>query len=253
MDPQALALNPLTLLLAAGAGFLSFVSPCVLPLLPAYLGYMTGLTADELHGPQDAATRAHIVGRAVAFVLGLSLVFAALGASASTIGLALLQHQATILRVAGLLVVLLGLHTLGLIRIPWLYQERRLSFGGPGAGADGSYLGALLLGAAFATGWTPCIGPFLAGLLALASQEQTVGQGSLLLFVYGLGLGIPFVLAGLALGTSLRLLRIVKARMRALELVSGFLLVGMGLLIFSDRLSLISAWLTAAFGIGLAA
>jgi cytochrome c-type biogenesis protein len=249
MDPQALALNPLTLLLAAGAGFLSFVSPCVLPLLPAYLGYMTGLTADELQGPQDAATRAHIVGRAVAFVLGLSLVFAALGASASTVGLALLQHQAMILRVAGLLVVVLGLHTLGLIRIPWLYRQRRLSFGG----ADGSYVGALLLGAAFATGWTPCIGPFLAGLLALASQEQTVGQGSLLLFVYGLGLGIPFVLAGLALGTSLQLLRVVKARMHALELVSGFMLVGMGLLIFSDRLSLLSAWLTAAFGIGLAA
>jgi cytochrome c-type biogenesis protein len=249
MDPQTFALNPLTLLLAAGAGFLSFVSPCVLPLLPAYLGYMTGLTADELQGPQDSATRMHILGRAVAFVLGLSLVFAALGASASTVGHALLQYQTTILRIAGLLVVVLGLHTLGLIRIPWLYRERRLSSGG----ADGSYVGALLLGAAFATGWTPCIGPFLAGLLALASQEQTVAQGTLLLFIYGLGLGIPFVLTGLALGTSLRLLRVVKARMHALELASGFLLVGMGLLIFSDRLSLMSAWLTNVFGIGLAA
>jgi cytochrome c-type biogenesis protein len=249
MDPQTIGLNPLTLLLAAGAGFLSFVSPCVLPLLPAYLGYMTGLTAEELQGPQDTATRLHVVGRALAFVLGLSLVFAALGASASTIGHALIQYQTAILRVAGLMVVLLGLHTLGLIRIPWLYRERRLSFGG----ADGSYVGAFLLGAAFAAGWTPCIGPFLAGLLALASQEQTVGQGTLLLFVYGLGLGIPFVLTGLALGTSLRLLRVVKARMHALELVSGFLLVGMGLLIFSDRLSLISAWLTTVFGIGLAA
>ncbi len=253
MDPQTFGLNPLTLLLAAGAGFLSFVSPCVLPLLPAYLGYMTGLTAEELQGPQDTATRLHVLGRAVAFVLGLSLVFAALGASASTVGHALIQYQTAILRVAGLLVVLLGLHTLGLIRIPWLYQERRLSFGRAGGGADGSYVGAFLLGAAFATGWTPCIGPFLAGLLALASQEQTVGQGTLLLFVYGLGLGIPFVMTGLALGTSLRLLRVVKARMHALELVSGFLLVGMGLLIFSDRLSLISGWLTGTFGIGLAA
>ena len=127
-------------------------------------------------------------------------------------------------------------------------QERRLSIGGK----DGSYVGALLLGAAFAAGWTPCIGPFLAGLLALASQEQTIGQGTLLLFVYGLGLGVPFVLTGLALGTSLRLLAAVKARMHALELVSGFLLVGMGLLIFSDRLSLISVWLTTVFGNGLA-
>lgn len=249
MDPQALTLNPLTLALAAGAGFLSFVSPCVLPLLPAYLGYMTGLTVEELQGPQDTATRARIVGRSLAFVVGLSLVFAALGGSASVVGQALLRNQTIILRIAGLLVVLLGLHTLGLIRVPFLFQERRLAVGG----TDGSYVGALLLGAAFAAGWTPCIGPFLAGLLALASQEQTVGQGMLLLFVYGLGLGVPFVLAGVALGTSLRVLKAVKARMHALELVSGFLLVGMGLLIFSDRLSLISAWLTNVFGIGLAA
>jgi cytochrome c-type biogenesis protein len=249
MDPQALTLNPLTLALAAGAGFLSFVSPCVLPLLPAYLGYMTGLTVEELQGPQDTATRARIVGRSLAFVVGLSLVFAALGGSASVVGQALLRNQTIILRIAGLLVVLLGLHTLGLIRVPFLFQERRLAV----EGTDGSYVGALLLGAAFAAGWTPCIGPFLAGLLALASQEQTVGQGMLLLFVYGLGLGVPFVLAGVALGTSLRVLKAVKARMHALELVSGFLLVGMGLLIFSDRLSLISAWLTNVFGIGLAA
>jgi cytochrome c-type biogenesis protein len=223
MDPQTLSLTPLTLLLAAGAGFLSFVSPCVLPLLPAYLGYMTGLTVEELQGPRDAATRAHIVGRSLAFVIGLSLVFAALGASASAVGQALLRNQTIIIRISGLLVVVLGLHTLGLIRIPFLYQERRLTVGG----TDGSYVGALLLGAAFAAGWTPCIGPFLAGLLALASQEQTVGQGTLLLFVYGLGLGVPFVLTGLALGTSLRLLSAVKARMHALELASGFLLVGM--------------------------
>jgi cytochrome c-type biogenesis protein len=249
MDPQTLTLNPLTLALAAGAGLLSFVSPCVLPLLPAYLGYMTGLTVEELQGPRDVATQVHIVGRSLAFVVGLSLVFAALGASASAVGQALLHNQTIILRVAGLLVVLLGLHTLGLIRIPFVYQERRLAVGG----TDGSYVGALLLGAAFAAGWTPCVGPFLAGLLALASQEQTVGQGMLLLFAYGLGLGVPFVLAGVALGTSLRLLTAVKARMHALELVSGFVLVGMGLLIFSDRLSSISAWLTNVFGIGLAA
>lgn len=251
MDPQALALNPLTLFLAAGAGLLSFVSPCVLPLLPAYLGYMTGLTAEELQGSQDAAARTHVLGRSAAFVLGLSLVFAALGASASAVGQLLAQYQATILRVAGLVVVLFGLHTLGLIRIPILYQERRLA-GTGSIGGDGTYLGALLLGAAFAAGWTPCIGPFLAGLLALASQEQTVGQGMLLLFVYGLGLGAPFLLAGLALGRSLRLLHALKARMYALEVVSGLVLVGMGLLIFSDRLSLISVWLTNVFGIGLA-
>jgi cytochrome c-type biogenesis protein len=249
MDPQALALNPLTLLLAAGAGLLSFVSPCVLPLLPAYLGYMTGLTSDQLQAPQTRAVRAHVLGRSLAFVLGLAAAFTALGATASAVGQAVAQYHSVILRLSGVLVVILGLHTLGLIRIPFLYQQKRPNYGG----ADGSYLGALLLGAAFATGWTPCIGPFLAGLLALASQEQTVSQGMLLLFVYALGLGVPFVLAGLALGTSMQLLKAVKARLYALELVSGFLLVGMGLLIFSDRLSLLSAWLTNVFGTGLAA
>jgi cytochrome c-type biogenesis protein len=249
MDPSTFALDPLTLLLAAGAGLLSFASPCVLPLLPAYLGYMTGLTAEELQDQRDVATRAHVLGRSMAFVLGLSLVFATLGASASAVGRSLAQHQVLVLRLAGILVVVLGLHTLGLIRIPFLYREKRLTVSLP----DGGYLSALLLGAAFAAGWTPCIGPFLAGLLALASQEQTVSQGMLLLFVYGLGLGVPFVLAGLALGSSLTLLRGLRARMHLVEIVSGLLLVGMGLLIFSDRLSLISSWLTAIFGTGLAA
>src|SRR5215210_4765059 len=239
MSPETLALSPLTLVLAVGAGLLSFVSPCVLPLLPAYLGYMTGLSVDELTERRDAATRAHVLGRSLAFVLGLSAVFTALGASASFVGQALLQHQTLLLRLAGVLVVLFGLHTLGLVRMPLLYRQSRASFGDGKSG----YVGALLLGAAFAAGWTPCIGPFLAGLLALASQEQTVGQGMLLLFVYGLGLGVPFVVAGLALGTALRLLRGLRTQMRALEMASGLLLVGMGLLIFSDRLSLISAWL----------
>lgn len=253
MDSSTISLAPWTLLLAAGAGLLSFASPCVLPLLPAYLGYMTGLTAEELDRPKDVSAQTFVLGRAVAFVVGLSLVFAGLGATASAVGQALLAWQPILLRVAGVAVVVLGLHTLGLVRIPLLYQERRIQVGGAAAGSRGSYLGALLLGGAFAAGWTPCIGPFLAALLALASQERTVSQGMLLLFVYGLGLGVPFVLAGLALGASLRILSAVRARLHALELVSGFVLVAMGLLIFSDRLSLISAWLTTMFGTGLAA
>jgi cytochrome c-type biogenesis protein len=190
-----------------------------------------------------------VIGRSLAFVLGLSAVFAVLGASASLVGQVLLQHQILLLRISGLLVVLLGLHTIGLIRIPLLYRQKRASFGE----GRGGYFGALLMGAAFATGWTPCIGPFLAGLLTLASQEQTVGRGTLLLFVYALGLGLPFVLAGLALGTALRLLRGLRTWMGALELAGGTILVGMGLLIFTDRLTLISAWLIQMFGTGLSA
>ena len=248
MQIETVTFSPLTMLLAVGAGLLSFVSPCVLPLLPAYLGYMTGMTADEIASRRDPATRAHVLGRSLAFVVGLSAVFALLGASASFVGQVLLQNQTVLLRLAGLVVVVFGLHMLGLIRIPLLYRQKRADFGA----GRGGYVGALLMGAAFAAGWTPWVGPFLASLLALASQEQTVVQGMLLLFIYGLGLGLPFVMAGLALGTSLRLMRGLKARMQVLEMASGLLLVGMGLLIFSDRLSVISAWMTNVLGPGLA-
>jgi cytochrome c-type biogenesis protein len=243
-----LSLSPITLALAVGAGLLSFVSPCVLPLLPAYLGYMTGMTAEEIAASDDTGTRLHVLGRSLAFVAGLSGVFTALGASATLLGQVLLQNQTVILRIAGVVVVIFGLHMLGILKIPLLYREKRATFGAE----RGGYIGAALMGAAFAAGWTPCVGPFLAGVLALASQEQTVAQGMALLFAYGLGLGLPFVAAGLALRRSLGLMRGMRARMHAIEMVSGFLLVGMGLLIFSDRLALISAWLTGAFGTGLA-
>ena len=247
-DYQALSLNPLTLVLAAGAGLLSFRSPCVLTLVPAYLGYMTGMSAEDIASRRDPSTRARILGRSLAFIVGLSAVFSVLGASASFLGQLLLRNQTVLLQIAGLLVIALGLHTLGLIRIPLLYREKRPSFG---QGRSG-YVGSFLMGASFAAGWTPCVGPFLAGLLALASQEETVSQGVVLLFTYGLGLGLPFVVAGLALGASAPLLRVIKTRMHALEIVSGVMLVGMGLLIFSDRLSVISAWMIRVFGPGLA-
>ena len=251
MGSETLTLSPLTLVLAAGAGALSFVSPCVLPLVPAYLGYLTGMSAAEIAGPDGVTKRAHVLGRSLAFVVGLAAVFTLLGGSASLLGQLLVRYQTVLLRIAGLVVVVLGLHTLGLVRIPLLYREARpFGHGGP---TRGGYAGAFLMGGAFAIGWTPCVGPFLAALLALAGQEQTVVQGMLLLFVYGLGLGLPFVLAGLALGRSRRLLHGLKARMHAVEIASGLLLVGMGVLIFTDRLALISAWLTQVFGIGLAA
>ena len=253
-------LNPATLLFAAGAGLLSFVSPCVLPLLPAYLSYMTGLSAEQLIARQDAATRVRVLGHSLAFVAGLAIVFTLFGASATFVGRVLLQNLEILTKLAGLLVILFGLHTTGLVRIPLLYREARFdpSFGasGPGSGQvpaprrGSGPVGALFMGAAFAAGWTPCVGPFLASLLGLASREQTIGQGTLLLFVYALGLGIPFVLAGLALDRWLRLARALRPRLRAVEVFSGLLLIGMGLLLFTDRLSLLSSWLTRVFGNG---
>jgi cytochrome c-type biogenesis protein len=242
--------NVYTALIAFVGGLASFLSPCVLPLVPGYISLISGVSVEHLKGEggSQLSARRAVVVNSLAFNAGLSIIFLTLGAAAGLIGSALFTNK-WVGYAAGLVIILFGLQLMGVLKIRALYSDTRKFSEEKPRGAAGS----LLLGIAFAAGWTPCIGPFLAGLLALASQEQTVGQGSLLLFVYGLGLGVPFVLTGVALGTSLRLLQAVKARMHALELVSGFLLVGMGLLIFSDRLSLISVWLTNVFGNGLAA
>lgn len=246
MTPD-LQLNPLSLAFAVGAGLLSFISPCVLPLLPAYLGYITGFSAEQLIERRDAAARARILGHSLAFVGGLAIVFTLLGASASLAGRLLLDHLELLTRLGGLVVILFGLHMVGLLRIPLLHQEKRFDMRvGPGRGL----LGPLLLGAAFAAGWTPCVGPFLGSLLTLASQERTVGRGMLLLFAYALGLGIPFVLAGLATERMLRLMRALRPRLHAVEVGSGVLLIAMGLLLFSFQLTLLSGWLTRVFGTG---
>jgi len=241
-------LNPATLLFAVWAGLLSFLSPCVLPLVPAYLSYMTGLSAEQLTEQRDLAGRARVLLHALAFVVGQAIIFTLFGASASLIGQMLLQHLQVLTRLAGLLVIVFGLHLTGLVRIPWLYRERRTD---PAAYRDRGAMGALIMGAAFAAGWTPCVGPFLASLLALASQERTVGQGMLLLFVYSLGLGLPFVLTGLATVRAISLIRALRSRLRTLEIGSGFVLMAMGLLLMTDRLAMLSSWLTRIFGTGL--
>jgi cytochrome c-type biogenesis protein len=238
-----------TLLFAAGAGLLSFLSPCVLPLLPAYLSYMTGLSAGQLTHARRGAVRRRVLTHSLAFVIGLSLVFTLFGASASLLGRLLLGNLELLTRAAGLVVIIFGLHQTGLLRIPLLYREARAR---PKLQPGGGPLQAALLGAAFAAGWTPCVGPFLAALLGLASQEETVGQGMLLLFAYGLGLGLPFLLAGLGLERALRLSAALRPHTRAIEIGSGLLLIGMGLLLLTDRLSAISIWLTRVFGTGFA-
>ncbi len=249
MDPTP-ALTPLLLATALGAGLISFVSPCVLPLVPAYLGFITGLSADEMQAARGRQ-RFGIAANAVAFVLGLAVIFTLLGASASLLGQVLLLNQSLLLKLGGLLVVLFGLNMLGVVRIPLLYRTARVSDAAPAA--SHGYLGSFLLGLAFGAGWTPCIGPFLAGLLALAASEQTVGQGVLLLLVYALGLGVPFLLAGLAVDRSLGLMRTLRPHLGVVEKASGVLLIGMGLLLFTERFTLVTIWLTRIFGNGLAA
>jgi cytochrome c-type biogenesis protein len=186
----------------------------------------------------------------IAFVLGLAVIFALLGASASVLGQTLLQNQERLYQIGGILVIIFGLQMLGITRIPLLARTFRVTEVTPNASR--SHVGAFVMGLAFGAGWTPCVGPFLASLLALASQQETVGAGVLLLLVYALGLGVPFLLAGLAVDRSLTVMRRVRPHMLTIERVSGVLLIGMGVLLFTEQLTRITSLLTRVFGNGLA-
>jgi cytochrome c-type biogenesis protein len=240
-----------TLLAAFGAGLLSFISPCVLPLIPGYLSYISGLSLEEMRGVPVVAgggtvavarssARRQVVISSLAFIIGFSLVFISLGAAASAVGQFLAKWQSIFNRIAGAVIILFGLHTMGVLRIEWLYQEKRVQTSRKPAG----FLGAALVGVAFAFGWTPCIGPILAGILAIAGSQETIGQGVRLLAVYSLGLGVPFM------ATALMIDRFIAAKGRigryyhAIELVSGALLVVIGMLIFTNRFTVIAKWLS---------
>jgi cytochrome c-type biogenesis protein len=231
------------------AGLLSFVSPCCLPLVPAYLSYITGVSVEEFSTEKVTGKRRQILVSAFAFVTGLALVFSLFGATATALGQALLAYQEWIARIAGVVIIIFGLHMLGLLKISLFAQEKRLDFTkkrAPGV------VGSLLMGSAFGVGWTPCVGPFLGSILLLAGQANTVGAGMLLLFVYGLGLGLPFVAAGLLIDHLMPLLTRIRRHLGTLTYASGGLLIVMGLLVFGNQLSLLSSYLIRVFGNGLA-
>ncbi len=242
-------LSPLLFVTALAAGMVSFASPCVLPLVPAYLGFITGRSAEELQTARGQA-RIEILTQGLAFVLGLAIIFALLGASASVLGRTLLQNQERLYQIGGVIVVVFGLQMLGITRIPLLARTARVADVTPNV--QRTHVGAFAMGLAFGAGWTPCVGPFLAGLLGLASQQDTVGAGVLLLLVYALGLGIPFLLAGVAVDRSLSVMRNIRPHMSTIERVSGVLLIGMGILLFTEQMTRITAMLTRIFGNGLA-
>lgn len=236
-----------TLLAAFGAGLLSFISPCVLPLVPGYLSYVSGLSLDELRGTATSrvadlsgGARGRVIVASLAFILGFSLVFVALGATASAAGQFLLERLPVLSRVAGAVIILFGLHTMGVLRIEWLYQTKQVQTSRRPAGP----LGAMLVGAAFAFGWTPCLGPILAGILAVGASRDTVGDAVQLLAVYSLGLGVPFLLTGLAINRFFGAMAKIRRHYHKVELVSGGLLVLIGLLIFTNRFTVIAQWLS---------
>lgn len=234
-----------TFLAAFVAGLLSFISPCVLPLIPGYLSYISGLTLDEMEG--TAATtvdrtqaRRRVVVASIFFILGFSAVFISFGAAASAFGSFLLDWRRVIGKVAGAIVILFGLHMMGVLRIGWLYSEKRVQL----EKKPTSVFGAFFVGLAFAFGWTPCIGPILGGILAIASVQDTVGQGVRLLAVYSLGLGVPFLLTALAINQFFRAFAKIRKHYHAIEIGSGLLLCAIGVLIFTDRFTIIARWLS---------
>jgi len=228
------------LLAAFVAGLVSFLSPCVLPLIPGYLSFMTGLSTSELADENRSAAK--VMVPAVLFVLGFSIVFVGMGASASVLGQFLTDYRGLIEKIAGIAVVLFGVFMLGIIKVPGLYGEARADMG---KSRSFGRAAALVMGMAFAAGWTPCVGPILGSILALAGSTGSVAAGALLLFVYSLGLGVPFLVVAFLFGRLTPLLHWFNARSLIINRVAGVLLIGVGALIFSGRLATLATWLTS--------
>jgi len=227
MNNPALLNGPAALFVAFGVGLISFLSPCTLPLLPGYLAYMSGLGAEEV---QSRENRGVVAGAAVLFVLGFSLVFVAIGATASYIGSALLPYHGTLTRLAGIFIIVMALVMMGVLRLPLFYVERRFHLG-----RDLGIWSALPLGMAFAFGWSPCIGPILGAIYAYASTQDSAQRGALLLFVYALGLGLPFLAVALFTGRMFRSLSWFKRHSLAINRTGGAILLVMGVFLILNR------------------
>jgi len=225
---------------AFAAGLLSFLSPCVLPLIPSYITYITGISFADLQAEHPShIIRQKSIFHSLCFICGFTAVFVLLGASATFIGSFLNDNAFIIRRVGGILLVLLGVHVTGLVPLKFLLGEKRVSIKHKPAG----YAGSFLVGIAFAAGWTPCIGPILAAILAVAATEERVYQGILLLLVYSLGLGVPFFLSALAMHQFLTVFNRFKKYIRIFEIITGVFLVMVGVLIYTNWLSRLSGYM----------
>jgi cytochrome c-type biogenesis protein len=235
--------SEVTILAALIAGLVSFLSPCVLPLVPPYLVYMAGTSLERLADKEpEPRVKRETVAAALLFVFGFSTVFVALGASASVIGSLIHAYSGPLATIAGIIIIIMGLHFLGLTQLALLYREKRLEVAKP-VGLWGAYV----MGLAFAFGWTPCIGPILAAILAVAASEQTVTRGASLLAVYSLGLGVPFIIAAFAVEPFAAFLARFRKHLRRVEQAMGALLVLTGIAFLTGSINTMSVWLLEAF------
>jgi cytochrome c-type biogenesis protein len=233
-------MQEVTIFAAFFAGIISFVSPCVLPLVPAYLSFISGVSVEELkEDTRKKAILKKVSINSIAFILGFSVIFVLLGASATFVGQFLLSKLTILSKIAGVIIVLFGLHMIGVFRIKFLQYEKRFHTAAKPIGP----LGSFAIGLAFAFGWTPCIGPILAAILIVAGSQETIWQGISLLAIYSLGLGLPFFITGVSLNTFLSMFDRLKRHFRTVEIVSGVFLIIVGILIFTNYLSILSSLL----------
>ncbi|MGM0845723.1 MAG: cytochrome c biogenesis CcdA family protein [Bacillota bacterium] len=231
-------MNDIGILFALAGGLFSFFSPCVFPLLPAYV---THLTSGKIEGSQLQVSRSKLYSRSIGFIIGFSLIFIALGASASFIGQLLMNYRLLIMQIAGVLIIIFGLQMAGLLNFKFLMKEKRFHKEEKTKNMGGS----VLLGMAFATGWSPCVGLALSSILLLASSSDTLMQGVLLLGAYSLGMAIPFFIISVIISYSLKTMRKINKYLSKLAFVNGVIMIMLGFLVLSGQMQKISAWLSA--------
>ncbi len=228
------------LLYSLAMGIISFVSPCILPLIPSYISYITGISYDELVSRESRRKNMNIaLFHSLAFVSGFSIIFVLLGATASMAGSILSQHLNAIRTVGGILIILMGVFVMDVINIPLLQREVRIHLKSRPAG----YMGTLVVGIIFGAGWTPCIGPFLGSVLALAMTTRTLNTGVALLAFYSIGLGVPFILSAVAISAFLSSFDRLKKHFKAIKITSGVILIAMGLLLATDSMTLLTSYI----------
>jgi len=242
-----MAISEISYLAAAGGGIVSFLSPCVLPLVPAYICLVAGTSLEQLEleasQKKTSAFNLKVIVMAFIFVLGFSTVFILLGAGASFINRLLIQNLEILSQIAGIVIIIFGVHMTGLVRIPILYREARFN----DIDKPQNWFGAYIIGLAFGFGWTPCIGPILGTILALAASDSSLAHGVGLLGVYALGLGIPFMIAAFAINPFLRFMRHFRKYFKAMEIGTGSIIIATGLLIFTGQFQILAYWFLEAF------